>query len=68
MILRGAYLGRPIGDQPKDEAEHFIKCRACGGWIDCRDLGQVLAARLIKSKNPHSVVEVKDLQSVELPR
>jgi hypothetical protein len=23
------------------EQEHFIKCPACGGWIDCRDLGQV---------------------------
>ena len=41
MIPRGTYLGRPIGEQPKDEAEHFIKCPACGGWIDCRDLGQV---------------------------
>jgi hypothetical protein len=24
-----------------EEAEHFIKCGDCGGWIDCRDLGQV---------------------------
>ena len=24
-----------------DEAEHFIRCEACGGWIDCRDLGAV---------------------------
>jgi hypothetical protein len=21
--------------RPKDEAEHFIKCPTCGGWIDC---------------------------------
>jgi hypothetical protein len=25
----------------KDETEHFVRCPACGGWIDCRDLGQV---------------------------
>jgi hypothetical protein len=31
-----------LGDQPTDEAEHFIRCPACGGWIDCRDLGQAL--------------------------
>ena len=30
-----------VGDPPKDEAEHFIRCQSCGGWIDCRDLGQV---------------------------
>jgi hypothetical protein len=97
MIPRATYLGRPIGAQPKDEAEHFIRCPGCGGWIDCRDLGQVFehegplaqgptamtgaqfeirvdgtprtyrdrrdyameAARLIKSKQPHSMVEVK---------
>jgi hypothetical protein len=41
MIPRGTYFGRPIGAQPKDEAEHFIRCPACGGLIDCRDLGQV---------------------------
>jgi hypothetical protein len=32
---------RRLGDPPKDEAEHFIHCPACGGWIDCRDVGQV---------------------------
>ena len=25
MIPRGTYFGRPIGAQPKDEAEHFIR-------------------------------------------
>jgi hypothetical protein len=24
--------------QPVDEAEHFHKCEACGGWFDMRDL------------------------------
>jgi hypothetical protein len=102
-IQRGQYLGRRLGDTPDDEAEHFVRCPACDGWIDCRDLGQVFehegllphpaqaaamtgaqfeiridgtprsyrdrkdyameAARLIKSKNPHSMVEVKDLRS-----
>ena len=41
-IPRGKYIGRRIGDPPKDEAEHFIRCPACEGWIDCRDLAQVL--------------------------
>jgi hypothetical protein len=35
-LPRGKYLGRRVGDPPKDEAEHFIRCPACGGWIDCR--------------------------------
>jgi hypothetical protein len=28
--------------QPTDEAEHFLKCEACGGIFDMRDLGEVL--------------------------
>jgi DNA-directed RNA polymerase subunit RPC12/RpoP len=40
-VPRGKYLGKRVGDPPKDEAEHFIRCPACGGWVDCRDLGQV---------------------------
>ena len=41
MIPRGKYLGERVGDPPTDEAEHFLRCPACGGWIDCRDLGRV---------------------------
>jgi hypothetical protein len=41
-IPRGTYIGKRIGDPPADEAEHFIRCPACGGWIDVRDLAQVL--------------------------
>jgi hypothetical protein len=41
MLPYALISGGPIGEQPKDEAEHFIRCRACGGWIECRDLGQV---------------------------
>jgi hypothetical protein len=40
-VARGKYLGRPLGGQPMEESEHFVTCPACGGWIDCRDLGQV---------------------------
>jgi hypothetical protein len=41
-IPRGKHIGHRVGGEPKSEAEHFIKCAACGGWIDRRDLGQVL--------------------------
>jgi hypothetical protein len=41
-IQRGKYLGNCLNGPPKDEAEHFIRCPACRGWIDYRDLGQVL--------------------------
>jgi uncharacterized protein (DUF3820 family) len=40
-LPHGKYSGKRLGDQPKDEAEHFIRCPACCGWIDCRDLRQV---------------------------
>ena len=41
MIERGKYIGRRVGDPLADEAEHFIRCETCRGWIDCCDLGQV---------------------------
>jgi hypothetical protein len=41
-IPRGKYLGQSVDGPPADEAEHFIKPPACGGWIDRRDLGSVL--------------------------
>jgi hypothetical protein len=37
-IPRGKYIGKRVGDPPKSEAEHFIRCPGCGGWIDFRDL------------------------------
>ena len=40
-VLRGKYLGNRLGDPPSSDADHFIRCSACGGWIDRRDLGQV---------------------------
>ena len=38
-IPRARNLGNRLGDPPA--GEHFIRCPACGGLIDCRDLGQV---------------------------
>jgi hypothetical protein len=35
-------IGKRVGVQPIDEAEHFFRCEACRGWIDMRDLGVVL--------------------------
>jgi hypothetical protein len=46
-IARSKILGTPedpISGKRIDAADrdHFMKCPACGGWIDCRDLGMVL--------------------------
>lgn len=40
MIERGKYIGVPMAENIS-EADHFMKCEACGGWFDCRDLSQV---------------------------
>jgi hypothetical protein len=42
-IPRGKYIGWPRDGIPTNEADHFIRCPACGGLVDCRDLGQVFA-------------------------
>ncbi|RAI44690.1 hypothetical protein [Rhodoplanes roseus] len=41
-IRRGRFRGEPVGGAPAGEADHLVRCPACGGWIDCRDLGWVL--------------------------
>jgi hypothetical protein len=41
MIPRDKYKGRRVDADAKDESEHFMRCPACGGYIDLRDLGQV---------------------------
>jgi hypothetical protein len=46
-LPRGKILGGlevQVTDRPVDaaEAEHFMRCPGCGGWIDCRDLAIVL--------------------------
>jgi hypothetical protein len=33
-IPRGTVIGRRIGGQPTDEAEHFFKFEMCGGRFD----------------------------------
>jgi hypothetical protein len=35
-IASGKYIGEAV-DPPTEQAEHFIKCGACGAWMDCRD-------------------------------
>jgi hypothetical protein len=40
-IPRGRYKSERVGKPVRDEAEHFIRCPACDGWIDCRDLACV---------------------------
>ena len=37
---RGKYIGHRVCDLAKEE--HYYRCPACGAWLDCRDLGQVL--------------------------
>ena len=33
-IPRGRYRGERVGKPVTDEAEQFIRCPACNGWID----------------------------------
>jgi hypothetical protein len=40
-IPRGKFIGERIDGKPSNEAEHFMRCPTCGGWLDMRDLGQV---------------------------
>jgi adenylate cyclase len=42
-ISQGKYIGTLIGDQPTSEADHFYRCKVCGGWVDYRNLGKVFA-------------------------
>lgn len=41
-IRRGEHIGERFGGEPASEAEHFMQCPACGGYVDMRDLGQVM--------------------------
>jgi CRISPR/Cas system type I-B associated protein Csh2 (Cas7 group RAMP superfamily) len=40
-IPRGKFVGECVNRGVVKESDHFLKCQACGGWIDCRDLGSV---------------------------
>jgi hypothetical protein len=47
-----------IGGSPIErEADHFILCTACGSWLDCRDLGELLAQDPIHSKGMQHVLK-----------
>jgi hypothetical protein len=35
-------IGEVVDRKPATEAEHFLRCPACGGWFDIRDLAQVI--------------------------
>lgn len=39
-VRRGEFIGKPKGWTPESEADHFMRCPACGARIDMRDLGQ----------------------------
>jgi hypothetical protein len=55
MIPRGKYIGKRVGQPATDEAEHFIRCPACGGWIDCRDLACVARAECLLMSSAKSI-------------
>ncbi len=56
-IPRGKYIGRPI---EAAEADHFYRCKACGAWIDCRDLGQVFE---YECEVPHPASQIASVAS-----
>jgi hypothetical protein len=37
---RQPIIGKPVDGKPADDG---YRCQLCGEWIDCRDLGTVLA-------------------------
>jgi hypothetical protein len=38
---RDRYSSRRMRDPSKGKVEYSYRCPVCGGWVDCRDLGQV---------------------------
>ena len=41
-MRRGKIIGERVDKPDASEAEHFMQCPVCGGYVDMRDLGQVL--------------------------
>ena len=41
-LRRGEIMGEVVSPKPASEADCFIRCPACVGWIDIRDLGQIM--------------------------
>ena len=46
-----------------DDRMHFIQCRRCGQWFDCRDIFEVLAHR--EHETPARPVVEPEYQPVE---
>ena len=43
-VHSGMRLGELIGSPPiNSEGGHFTQCPSCATWIDCRNLGELLA-------------------------
>jgi hypothetical protein len=71
MVLEGTLVGRVSDQKTQTTRVFFLAGKNCNdgravrnspGWRAAHDFAME-AARLIKSKNPHSMVEVKHLQS-----
>jgi hypothetical protein len=41
-LRRGEIIGEVVSPKPTSEAEHYLRCPACGGLFDIRDLAQVM--------------------------
>ena len=49
------YPHEVIGGPPvTSAADHFIQCPACGSWLDCRNLGDLLAHEGWCSRHHHT--------------
>jgi hypothetical protein len=38
---RGEIIGQRVGGEPASEADYYVQCPECSGWLDMGDLGQV---------------------------
>lgn len=56
-IRRGEVIGKRVSAEPKNEAEHYAKCDACGGYFDMRDLGNVFEH---EGPLPHTAQDISD--------
>jgi hypothetical protein len=57
LIRRGEIIGKRVGGEPMSEAEHYMKCNACGGYFDMRDLGNVFEH---EGPLPHPAQDLSD--------
>lgn len=39
---KGVIVSDRLGEPLKSESERFMKCPACDGWFDTRDLAQIM--------------------------